>query len=51
MPEIDTETLKKTIIFIEYTIRDKDPTLGNIYKKRFENFYDRIKVNYFIIQI
>ncbi len=44
MPQIDTETLKKTIIFIEYSIRTKDPTLGNIYKKRLESFYDRIKV-------
>jgi hypothetical protein len=45
MPEIDTDTLKKTIIFIEYSIRTKDPTLGNIYKKNLETFYDRLRVS------
>jgi hypothetical protein len=44
MPQIEIDTLKKTIIFIEYSIRTKDPTLGNIYRKNFENFYERIKV-------
>ncbi len=48
MPEIDSEELKKTIIFFEYNIRTKDPSLGNIYKENLEAFYDRIKVKIFI---
>ncbi len=36
---------------MEYNIRNKDPTLGNIYKKKLENFYDKLKVRQFISYI
>jgi hypothetical protein len=41
--------LKKTVIYFDYSLRLKDPALGNLYNDRIITLYGKIKVKFLII--